>query len=95
MNDFIAKARENRIVALSLHRNGTMMFFPETDIDPQGNMSELETRRAMMQVSKPMFVRSQSLAGSAIVAAPDHATVANAPNEPFVLTQELAVNNAA
>ncbi|WP_417242325.1 hypothetical protein [Celeribacter sp.] len=95
MNDYIAKARANRIIALSLHSNGATMFFPEAEIEPSNTLSELETRRAMMQVSKPMFVRSQSLAHSAIIATPDRASVANASNEPFILTQEYAVTNAA
>jgi hypothetical protein len=99
MIDFIAKARTNRIIALNLSNKGTEMFFPEDDtatldgqLDPR--------RRAVTHVTKSMRLRSQSVQTSAMIKTPHADMVANvkanqAPQDVFVLTQELAISSTA
>jgi hypothetical protein len=96
MIDFIAKARENRIIALSLHTNGSVMFFPEEDFAPS-QMQVGASRRSVTHVSKPMFVRSEALKTSALIQKPNQDLVANdmaasAPSDVFVLTEEHAIS---
>ncbi|WP_417250418.1 hypothetical protein [Celeribacter sp.] len=83
MTDFIAKARANRVIALKLHKSGTVMFFPD-------DIPEVGTSRKVTHISKPMFVRSQSLRDAAIVATPAKEAVANLADEPLVLGREHA-----
>lgn len=95
MTDFIAKARKNRIIALNLNTKGTMIFFPEDDSTLVG--ADV-SRRAMTHISKPMFVRSQAVQTSAMIEVPHKDLVANdttsiAPQDVFVLTEDLAISN--
>ncbi|GAA3860045.1 hypothetical protein [Celeribacter arenosi] len=74
MTDYIAKARSNRVIALSHHQSGAVMFFPQ-------DMSEERTgaRQLITRMSKPMFVRSTAITASSRVTAPDMENVANEP----------------
>lgn len=97
MIDFIAKARENRIIALSLHTNGSVMFFPEED-SVHSEMQAGSPSRSVTHVSKPMFVRSEAMKTSALIDTPHQDFVANdmaasASPDVFVLTEEHAISS--
>lgn len=93
MIDFIAKARANRIAALTAYTNGSAMFFPEEQSLDRDDPEERSAPRA----PKAMFVRSQSGQTSAAISAPSIGTVAvddtaTALHDVFVLTEDLAVS---
>lgn len=89
MTDYLAKARQGRVVALNQSRSGSEMFFPE-EMGESLNDERLSRRRAMSTMSKPMFVRSSSVRMGAIANASRTGEVAN---DPLVLTAEYAVEN--
>jgi hypothetical protein len=89
MTDYIAKARQGRIIALNLCQNGAVMFFPE-EMDEIVTTECPTSRQAMTRISKPMFVRSASVQSGTPIEAPHPEEVANVP---FVLTEEHAVEN--
>ncbi|MCA0042264.1 hypothetical protein [Celeribacter litoreus] len=59
MTDYAEKAREGRAVALSLQESGGVVFFPE-GFDDHIHCPVETTRRVVTQMSKPLFVRSES-----------------------------------
>lgn len=98
MIDFIAKARENRIIALNLSTKGTEMFFPEDDTATLDG--QLDTGRgAMTYMSRSMRLRSPSVQTSAVIETPHSGMIANAqtnqaPQDVFILTAEFAIADA-
>jgi hypothetical protein len=93
MTDFIAKARQNRITALTSHTNGSAMFFPD---DYSLGLDEAPSRVAMGG-AKTMFVRSRAIQTSVAIDTPSNEIVANdvasnASLDVFVLTEELAIS---
>ncbi|RPE63134.1 hypothetical protein EDD53_2731 [Pacificibacter maritimus] len=94
MNDFIAKARQNRLRALSSHTNGSDMFFP----DSATNSASRSSQRIDARMTKPMFVRSQTShtgAGADVPRADAGAHHGDhlACNDTFILTEEHAISN--
>lgn len=93
MTDYLSKARQGRILALSLHQSGAVMFFPEDTVEAEEMKTErpmMEPRNVVTQMTKPMFVRSVSVTAGAPITAPHPEEVANTP---FLLTEAHAVED--
>ncbi|WP_417263415.1 hypothetical protein [Celeribacter sp.] len=88
MTDYLAKARQGRIIALNLHQSGAVMFFPE-ELDEPVATARPSSHHIITQVSKPMFVRSASVTSGAMIDVPRMEDVANTP---LILTEEHAVS---
>eukprot|EP00163_Fabomonas_tropica_P030612 TRINITY_DN7006_c0_g1_i1.p1 TRINITY_DN7006_c0_g1~~TRINITY_DN7006_c0_g1_i1.p1 ORF type:complete len:144 (-),score=10.73 TRINITY_DN7006_c0_g1_i1:22-453(-) len=86
---YFDKARQGRTIALSLHQNGAVMFFPE-EIEAMELSDRPAIRQAITQMSKPMFVRSSSVETGAMIGTP---RAENSADVPYLLTNALAVED--
>lgn len=86
---YFDKARQGRTIALNLHQNGAVMFFPE-EIEAMELSDRPAIRQAITQMSKPMFVRSSSVETGAMIGTP---RAENSADVPYLLTNALAVED--
>jgi hypothetical protein len=97
MKDFVTKARENRLRALSAHVNGVAMFFPD-DEAIRGDVDDAVALRNTARHARPLFVRSQPTCSSADVETPQadlgafHVDTV-AVRDTIELTGEFAISN--